>query len=523
MRKLFLFLLGVGLFLPAALLRADDLVTITSDDIQLNEPAFSNFIQQKSPQLLDRLSNLAKETEVLHLNVDFNHFAGFWKAVQSYFNLRHDLEKNIQEYTAEAEQVRSRIFSEPELRSGAALKLIIDYKFLRKNIRYAKMSIDSLTRDFRMLFIVLRNKPIDADIGEVKDLAGYAAAMVGNIHKLRNKEIKLKEFIRIADELYRPVNYIENADLLHQLFLQVTVEAEKGRFWTGVKRFRIGLGRTLRNFSEVELYVVENKKITLGRLICLLFFVAFCVLGYRLARHHLIRAGRFQGGGLWHTCGVLFKYAVVIAIGLVTLFGLGLDLAKVTLLVSAVTVGIGFGLQKIFSNLISGIILLFDKSIKLGDTLQIDDFFGTVTSMNARFVSVMGRDGREHLIPNEKLIVDNVVNLTYSSRHFRLDIPVGIAYKSDVPQAMRLMEEAALTVPRVLARPAPEACLIAFGSSSIDLEIRAWIIDPEQGLVNVKSDILVAIWESFHRHGIEIPFSQQDIYIKEVPEHLRLS
>ncbi|HDS16465.1 MAG TPA: mechanosensitive ion channel [Proteobacteria bacterium] len=104
------------------------------------------------------------------------------------------------------------------------------------------------------------------------------------------------------------------------------------------------------------------------------------------------------------------------------------------LLVSAVSVGIGFGLQKIFSNLISGLILLFDKSIKLGDTLQIGEIYGTVTSMNARFVSVMSRDGREHLIPNEKLIVDEVTNLTYSARHFRLAIPAESPIKVICPR-----------------------------------------------------------------------------------------
>ncbi|MBN2705614.1 MAG: mechanosensitive ion channel [Deltaproteobacteria bacterium] len=509
------------LLLFPALSAAGDLVTITSDDIQLNEPAFTDFVRQKTPELLDRLGNLAKEIEPLHLNVDFNHFSGFWSSVQSFFTLRHDLEKNIQEYSDEAAQVRSRIFAEPDLRSASALKLILEYKFLRKNIRYARMSIESLTRDFRMLFIVLKNKPISAEIGEVKDLAGYAAAMVGNIDKLKRQEFSLPEFRRIADELYRPVTYIENADFLRQLFLEVTVEAEKGRFWSVVKR---AWGRVVAGLSRcfsAELYVVENKKVTWGRISKLLLAIILMFLAYRLAcrllRRYLIDAGRLRSGGFWRTLSVLSKYAVIVAIGLMALFGMGLDLAKVTLLVSAVSVGIGFGLQKIFSNLISGLILLFDKSIKLGDTLQIGDLYGTVTSMNARFVSVMSRDGREHLIPNEKLIVDEVINLTYSARHFRLAIPVGIAYKSDLPKAMRLMEEVALGVPRVLARPAPESCLTGFGSSSVDLELRAWIIDPEQGLVNVKSAILVAIWEAFHAHGIEIPFSQHDLYIKEFP------
>jgi small-conductance mechanosensitive channel len=187
-----------------------------------------------------------------------------------------------------------------------------------------------------------------------------------------------------------------------------------------------------------------------------------------------------------------------------------------------VSVGIGFGLQKIFSNLVSGIILLFDKSIKLGDTLQVGELYGTVTSMNARFASVLSRDGREHLIPNESLIVNNVVNLTYSAPRFRLGIPVGVSYKSDVILAMRLMEQAAEGIPRVLPDPGPNTCLIGFGESSVDLELRVWIADPDQGLVNVKSDVLVAIWNLFHQHNIEIPFPQQDVYVKSLPEEFLL-
>jgi len=120
------------------------------------------------------------------------------------------------------------------------------------------------------------------------------------------------------------------------------------------------------------------------------------------------------------------------------------------------------------------------------------------------------------------LIVNNVVNLTYSAPRFRLGIPVGVSYKSDVLLAMRLMEQAAEGISRVLSDPEPETCLIGFGNSSVDLELRIWIADPEQGLVNVKSNVLFAIWNLFHEHDITIPFPQQDVYVKSLPEEFSL-
>ena len=260
--------------------------------------------------------------------------------------------------------------------------------------------------------------------------------------------------------------------------------------------------------------------------IIVLYFILLIIIACLLAAYYLAQRIVYSklrtDKGTFHAFSMLSKYVLVLAIALITLFGLGLDLGKVTLLVSAVSVGIGFGLQKIFSNLVSGIILLFDKSIKLGDTLQVGELYGTVTSMNARFASVQGRDGREHLIPNENLIINNVVNLTYSAPRFRLSIPVGVSYKSDVPLAMRLMEQAAEQIPRVLTDPEPKTCLIGFGDSSVDLELQAWIADPDQGLINVKSDILVAVWNLFHQNNIEIPFPQQDVYVKSLPEEFLL-
>ena len=517
MKKSLIFLLLL-IIIPLSSVWADDLVTITSDDIQLNEPEFTNFVKQKYPLLVEKLYNLAKETEPQHLNVDFNNFNEFWNSVTKYYALKQDLLKNISEYESEAKQTRGKIFAQQDLKSPTAIKLILDYKFLRKNIHYSEMSINSLERDFDMLFIVMKNKPITAKVHKVKDLRTYAAAMSNNISNLKTKKITIKQFRNVSRSQFKPIEKIENAEHLQHQFLTVFAELTgKGQFLGNIKGFFTGISNHLRKIYTFELYIVENKKITLGSIFKLLIIIALLLAVYFLAQK-MVYSKITVKKGTRHVFSMLSKYAIILAVTLVTLFGFGLDLAKVTLLVSAVSVGIGFGLQKIFSNLVSGIILLFDKSIKLGDTLQVEDLYGTVTSMNARFTSVLSRDGREHLIPNENLIVNNVVNLTYSAPRFRLSIPVGVSYKSDVLLAMRLMERAAEGVMRALSDPEPSACLVGFGDSSVDLELLVWIADPDQGLINVKSDLLVAIWTLFHQNNIEIPFPQQDVYVKSLPE-----
>lgn len=201
-----------------------------------------------------------------------------------------------------------------------------------------------------------------------------------------------------------------------------------------------------------------------------------------------------------------------IIIGLNTL---GIDLTSLAVFSGAIGVGIGFGLQKVVSNFISGIILLLDRSIKPGDVIAIDETYGWVNKLSARHVSVITRDGKEHLIPNELLITERVENWSYSNRDIRLKIPVGISYNADPRLALKLILEAAAETPRVLKTPKPNALVTGFGDSSVNLELRAWIDDPANGISNISSDLFLAIWDKFQEHGVEIPYPQRDVYIKE--------
>jgi len=206
---------------------------------------------------------------------------------------------------------------------------------------------------------------------------------------------------------------------------------------------------------------------------------------------------------------LLVTIAVLAALSVV-----GIDLTAFAVFSGAVGVGVGFGLQKVVSNLISGVILLLDRSIKPGDVIGVDDTYGWIKDLNARYVSVVTRDGIEHLIPNEDLITQKVMNWSFSNMQVRLKIPVGVSYNSDIRKAITLCLDSAAAVERVLKEPKTVCLLKGFGDSSVDLEIRIWIRDPQNGVSNVKSEVLLGVWERFHEHGIEIPFPQRDIHVR---------
>lgn len=208
---------------------------------------------------------------------------------------------------------------------------------------------------------------------------------------------------------------------------------------------------------------------------------------------------------------VLITLAVLIALNSV-----GIDLTALAVFGGALGVGLGFGLQKIFSNLVSGIILLLDRSIKPGDVISLGSTFGWINHLGLRYTSVITRDGIEHLIPNEELITQRVENWSFSNKLIRLRAPVGIAYDSDVRLAMKLCLEAAAMTPRVQKDPEPKVQLIGFGDNSVNLEIRIWVDDPEAGRANILSEVLLNVWDKFHEHGIEIPFPQRDLHLKSL-------
>jgi small-conductance mechanosensitive channel len=262
--------------------------------------------------------------------------------------------------------------------------------------------------------------------------------------------------------------------------------------------------------TRISLLTILQVLITAGAL------YAVVKLLNRIVGHSIRRSS-----GLDPTQQLLAQKLSAVAIITVAFF-IGIDLVGIDLTALAVFSGafglaVGFGLQKTFGNLIAGIILLMDRSIKPGDVIVVGDSFGHVTKIGVRAVSIVTRDGKEHLIPNENLMTQEVENWSYSSRDVRVHIPVGIAYDCDLPKAQKLMIEAAKASKRVLQSPEPRVWLRAFGESSVDHEILVWISDPEGGVGNVQSEILNRLWVLFQENGISIPFPQRDIRIKEMP------
>lgn len=213
--------------------------------------------------------------------------------------------------------------------------------------------------------------------------------------------------------------------------------------------------------------------------------------------------------------GKVAKFGLVLLAGAAALSTVGIDLTAVTVFSGAVGLGLGFGLQKVISNFISGIIILVDKSIKPGDTISLEGTFGWIRELRARFVSVVTRDGREYLIPNEDFITHKVINWSFSDELVRLDVEFGVSYEADPHKVSELAVAAAASLPRVEEGRAPVCWLTGFGDSSLDFVLRFWIDDPQKGLTNIRGQVLLALWDTFKENGISIPYPHREIIMKD--------
>jgi len=251
-------------------------------------------------------------------------------------------------------------------------------------------------------------------------------------------------------------------------------------------------------------------------------FVLVCTLVARAIEQRVMRLG---GLALSTRVGIVkFTHFFLVSFGL--LLGInaaGVDTTVLTLLTGAIGIGLGFGLQAIASNFVSGFVLLLDKSIKPGDVISFTsptgtnltgtstDNFGWVQELRGRCVVVRDRDGVETLVPNQNLITSTVINWSYSDRKVRLKLPVRISYRDDPEQALQLLLGAVEGNLRVLNDPAPVTRLIQFSDHGMDLELRFWIADPQNGVNNVRSEVNRRIWRLFRDAGITIPVAQHEV------------
>ncbi|OMG51813.1 mechanosensitive ion channel protein MscS [Azonexus hydrophilus] len=218
--------------------------------------------------------------------------------------------------------------------------------------------------------------------------------------------------------------------------------------------------------------------------------------------------GNLRIVGIRVTKAALTVVAIISSLAMV-----GIDMTALSVFTGALGVGLGFGLQKIASNYVSGFIILLERSIRIGNIVQVGADAGEVTQITTRYTVLKHPGGTEFIVPNETLIGSTVQNQTYSDHKLRLATVVGVAYDTDLDLAMRLLVECAKRQPRVLAAPEPKVLLTLFGDSSINLELGFWVDDPENGKMNVVSDINLAIWHAFKENGIQIPFPQREVRI----------
>ena len=294
--------------------------------------------------------------------------------------------------------------------------------------------------------------------------------------------------------------------------------------WIVVALHLLGwLPAVLEGLDSMAVQVGGNRVSVLAVIKLILAVALLWVLALWLARliENRINQADYVNASMQVALVKLSKFVLLVLAFLLALYAVGIDLTALTVFGGALGVGLGFGLQRIASNFISGFIVLFDRSIRPGDVITIGDKFGWVQELRARYVVVRDRDGVERLIPNETLITNEVINWSYSDRNVRLKIPVSISYDNDPEQALGLLKDAAKANPRVLADPEPATRLMAFGDNGIELELRVWIQDPQAGLANVRSDINLAIWRAFKAAGIVIPYPQRDLHIRSGLEGLK--
>lgn len=287
--------------------------------------------------------------------------------------------------------------------------------------------------------------------------------------------------------------------------------------WIGVVLHLLGwLPAVLSLLDSIALPLGENRISVLTvlqflLLITLTFALALWIAGLL---NNWLKKSKHVTPGMLVGFNKFSRFILLTLALLIALNSMGINLSSLAIFGGALGVGLGFGLQRIASNFISGFILVMDRSIKPGDIITIGDQFGWVHELNARYVVVRNRQGVDTLIPNENLITSEVINWSYADRNVRISINVQISYKDDPEQAMQILMDCAFASPRVLAEPEPGVRLTEFGDNGIALELMVWIADPENGAGGVKSDVSLAIWKAFKQAGITIPYPQRDLHIK---------
>ena len=272
----------------------------------------------------------------------------------------------------------------------------------------------------------------------------------------------------------------------------------------------------LRSLLEVPLFQLGGTPLTLWSVlyVAVLLIVLFIVAGKlrRWIAERALNRTRLDLGAR-QAVGSIIRYVMLLIGLLIIVETAGIDLTILNVLAGAVGIGVGFGLQNVVSNFISGLIIMFERPIKIGDRIVVDNIEGDVVEIGARSTVILTNDNINIIVPNSKFITENVVNWKYNDAKVRFIIPVGVAYGSDARLVERLLLEVAASEPDVLPDPPPVVRFMAFGDSALELELRAWSSNAVNRKGRLLSALNFAIYEKFNEHGINIPFPQRDLHI----------
>ncbi len=286
--------------------------------------------------------------------------------------------------------------------------------------------------------------------------------------------------------------------------------------WLGVALHIVGLLPAIGRFLEDTAFRVGQQRVSLAMVLTALLTVVLTVIAAlwigRMLEARIMALQHVEINLRFAVTKILRTILVVVAV-LIALPIVGIDITVLSVFGGALGVGIGFGLQKVVANYISGFTILLDRTVSPGDLVTVDHFYGEVTKLTSRCIIVRGPDGTEAIVPNETVITSTIINHSYSNRRVLMRIPVQISYSSNLETALKLMVEAAYSHSRVLKDPPPTALLTAFGDNGINLELLVWIEDPERGRLNLNSDLNLALYKTFGANNIEIPYPQRDIRI----------
>ncbi len=279
----------------------------------------------------------------------------------------------------------------------------------------------------------------------------------------------------------------------------------------------------LERFSEITLFEINQTPVTLSSILMFFLMLVVFYISSRIINRFMLKPllGRFSiDEGIRYNLIRINNYLIMIIGAIVAFQFIGIDLSGLAVIFGLLSVGIGFGLQNVTSNFISGLILLFERPIKIGDRVTVGDTEGDVIDINIRSTTIRTLNNITFIVPNSEFVSSRVINWSHGDTRIRLEIPVGVSYKSDLDVVLRALQEVADEHTAVLKKPESDVLFVDFGDSSWNMKLRVWIQDPKKH-PRVRSELNCAIVNKFQAYGVEIPYPQRDLHLRS-PEQIKV-